>query len=110
MSEILFVVDNDNPKLNLIEMIFFGKWYLLIKRPRSSMVRAFGDCSISFMMQKAFSSLAQHNAQSLMPILKILAKCLRSNLRLVEDLQDDKPPPAFLAIPLSLYLQACSYE
>ena len=43
-----------------------------------------------------------------MPILKILAKRLRSNLRLVEDLQDGKTPPAFLAIPLSLYLQACS--
>ena len=43
-----------------------------------------------------------------MSILKILVKRLRSNLRLLEGLRDGKTPPAFLAIPLSLYLQACS--
>ena len=37
-----------------------------------------------------------------MPILEILVKRLRSNLRLEEDLQDGKTPPAFLTIPLSL--------
>ena len=68
------------------------------------MISALEDCSISVMTQEAFNSLAQQNAQALMPILKILAKCLRSNLKLVEDLQDGKPPLAFLAIPLSLYL------
>ena len=67
------------------------------------MVRALEDCSIAVMTQEAFNShLVQHNAQGLMLILKILVKHLRSNLRFVEDLQDSKTPPAFLAIPLSL--------
>jgi hypothetical protein len=48
------------------------------------------------MTQEAFNSLAQHNAQALMPILKVLAKRLRSTLQLVEDLQDGKSPPASL--------------
>ena len=66
------------------------------------MISALEDCSISVMTQEAFNSLAQHNAQALMPTLKIFAKRLRSNLWLVEDLKDRKTPPAFLAIPLSL--------
>ena len=61
--------------------------------PRSASVVALEDCSISIMTQEAFNSLAQHNAQALMPILKVLAKRLRSTLRLVEDLQDGKTPP-----------------
>ena len=43
-----------------------------------------------------------------MSILKILVKRFGSDLRLVEGLRGGKTPPAFLAIPLSLYLQACS--
>ena len=72
------------------------------------MVRALKDCSISIMIQESYNSLAQHNAQALMPIFKIVAKHLRSNLRFVEDWQDGKTPPDFLETPLSLYLQTCS--
>jgi CRP-like cAMP-binding protein len=81
---------------------------LIDKMPRLSMVRALEDCSISVMMQETFNILNQNNAQALMPILKILAKRLRSNLRLVEDLQDGKTHSALLAISLSLFLKACS--
>ena len=51
------------------------------------------DCTISIMTQEAFNSLAQHNPEALMPILKVLAKRLRATLTLVEDLQEGKPPP-----------------
>jgi CRP-like cAMP-binding protein len=46
------------------------------------------------MTQETFNHLAQHNPQSLMPILKVLAKRLRSTLGLVESLQEGKPPPS----------------
>jgi CRP/FNR family transcriptional regulator, cyclic AMP receptor protein len=74
----------------------FGEMGLIDGLPRSASVVALEDCSISIMTQEAFNSLAQHNAQALMPILKVLAKRLRSTLRLVEDLQDGKSPPASL--------------
>ena len=74
----------------------FGEMGLIDGLPRSASVVALEDCSISIMTQEAFNSLAQHNAQALMPILKVLAKRLRSTLRLVEDLQDGKSPPTSL--------------
>jgi len=39
------------------------------------------------MTQTAFNSLAEHNPQALMPILKVLAKRLRATLKMVEDIQ-----------------------
>ena len=80
----------------LEENDIFGEMGLIDGLPRSASVVALEDCSISIMTQEAFNSLAQHNAQALMPILKVLAKRLRSTLRLVEDLQDGKSPPASL--------------
>lgn len=59
------------------------------------MVRVLKDCSISIMIHESYNSLAQHNAQALMPIFKIVAKHMRPNLRLLEDWQDGKTPPDF---------------
>ena len=80
----------------LKENDIFGEMGLIDGLPRSASVVALENCSITIMTQEAFNSLAQHNAQALMPILKVLAKRLRSTLRLVEDLQDSKPPPGSL--------------
>ena len=84
-KQVIGVLDQDD---------IFGEMGLIDGLPRSASVVALEDCSISIMTQEAFNSLAQHNAQALMPILKVLAKRLRSTLRLVEDLQDGKTPPA----------------
>ena len=75
----------------LEENDIFGEMGLIDGLPRSATVVALKDCTISIMTQEAFNSLAQHNPQALMPILKVLAKRLRSTLSLVEDLQDGKP-------------------
>ncbi|MZG54601.1 MAG: cyclic nucleotide-binding domain-containing protein [Nitrospinae bacterium] len=74
----------------LKENDIFGEMGLIDGLPRSASVVALEDCSISIMTQEAFNSLAQHNAQALMPILKVLAKRLRATLQLVEGLQDGK--------------------
>ena len=68
----------------------FGEMGLIDGLPRSASVVALEDSSISIITQETFNSLAQHNAQALMPILKVLAKRLRATLKLVEDLQDGK--------------------
>ena len=75
----------------LNEKDIFGEMGLIDGFPRSATVVALKDCTISIMTQEAFNSLAQHNPQALMPILKILAKRLRATLTLVEDLQEGKP-------------------
>jgi len=75
----------------LKENDIFGEMGLIDGLPRSATVVALEDCTISIMTQEAFNSLAQHNPQALMPILKVLAKRLRSTLTLVEDMQDGKP-------------------
>ena len=69
-------------KLNVWDFICSRQWYfstildrndiflemaLIDKMPRSLMISALEDCSISVMTQEAFNSLAQHNAQALMP-------------------------------------------
>ncbi|MBC8288013.1 MAG: cyclic nucleotide-binding domain-containing protein [Nitrospinae bacterium] len=74
----------------LNENDIFGEMGLIDGFPRSATVVALEDCTISIMTQEAFNSLAQHNPQALMPILKVLAKRLRATLTLVEDLQEGK--------------------
>ena len=78
----------------LEENDIFGEMSLIDSLPRSATVLALDDCTISVMTQETFNHLAQHNPQSLMPILKVLAKRLRSTLALVESLQEGKPPPS----------------
>ena len=80
----------------LNENDIFGEMGLIDGFPRSATVIALEDCTISIMTQEAFNSLAQHNPQALMPILKVLAKRLRATLTLVEDLQDGKTTPDHL--------------
>ncbi len=80
----------------LNENDIFGEMGLIDGFPRSATVVALEDCTISIMTQEAFNSLAQHNPQALMPILKVLAKRLRATLTLVEDLQEGKAPPQHL--------------
>ena len=80
----------------LNENDIFGEMGLIDGFPRSATVVALQDCTISIMTQEAFNSLAQNNPEALMPILKVLAKRLRSTLTLVEDLQEGKSPPQHL--------------
>ena len=70
----------------------FGEMGLIDGFPRSATVVALEDCSISIITQESFNNLAQHKPEALMPILKVLAKRLRSTLSLVEDLQKGKSP------------------
>ena len=72
----------------LNENDIFGEMGLIDGFPRSATVVALEDCTISIMTQAAFNSLAEHNPQALMPILKVLAKRLRATLNLVENLQE----------------------
>ena len=78
----------------LEENDIFGEMSLIDSLPRSATVLALEDCMISVMTQETFNHLAQHNPEALMPILKVLAKRLRSTLALVESLQEGKPPPS----------------
>ena len=71
----------------------FGEMGLIDGFPRSATVEALEDCTISIITQASFNSLAEHKPDALMPILKVLAKRLRSTLSLVENLQKGKPPP-----------------
>ena len=77
----------------LNENDIFGEMGLIDGFPRSATVVALEDCTISIMTKGAFNSLAEHNPQALMPILKVLAKRLRSTLKIVEDLQAGKSTP-----------------
>lgn len=71
----------------LKENEIFGEMGLIDGLPRSCTVVALEDCTITVLTQETFSNLAKNNPQSLMPILKVLAKRLRATLKLVEDLQ-----------------------
>ena len=73
----------------LKENDIFGEMGLIDGFPRSATVVALEDCTISIMTQEAFNSLAEHNPQALMPILKVLAKRLRATLKMVENLQKE---------------------
>jgi CRP-like cAMP-binding protein len=78
----------------LSENDIFGEMGLIDGLPRSATVVALEDCSITIMTQETFNHLAQHNPQALMPILKVLAKRLRSTLSLVEELQGKDTSPS----------------
>ena len=78
----------------LNENDIFGEMGLIDGFPRSATVVALEDCTISIITQDSFNNLAQHKPEALMPILKVLAKRLRSTLTLVEDLQKGKSPSA----------------
>ena len=78
----------------LTENDIFGEMGLIDGLPRSATVVALEDCSITIITQETFNHLAQHNPQALMPILKVLAKRLRSTLSLVEDLQGGNATPS----------------
>ena len=86
-----------NGKKQIISLLnendIFGEMGLIDGFPRSATVMALEDCTISIMTKEAFNSLAEHNPQALMPILKVLAKRLRSTLKMVEDMQEGKPTP-----------------
>ena len=86
-----------NGKKQIISLLnendIFGEMGLIDGFPRSATVVALEDCTISIMTQGAFNSLAEHNPQALMPILKVLAKRLRATLKMVEDIQAGKPTP-----------------
>ncbi|PIQ97447.1 MAG: hypothetical protein COV67_04180 [Nitrospinae bacterium CG11_big_fil_rev_8_21_14_0_20_56_8] len=71
----------------LSEGEIFGEMGLIDGLPRSASVMALEDCQISVLTPETFNSLAQHNPQALMPILRVLATRLRATLKLVEDLQ-----------------------
>jgi CRP/FNR family transcriptional regulator, cyclic AMP receptor protein len=89
-----------NGKKQIISLLnendIFGEMGLIDGFPRSATVMALEDCTISIMTKGAFNSLAEHNPQALMPILKVLAKRLRSTLKMVEDLQESKSTPQHL--------------
>jgi CRP/FNR family transcriptional regulator, cyclic AMP receptor protein len=86
-----------NGKKQIITLLnendIFGEMGLIDGFPRSATVVALEDCTISIMTKGAFNSLAEHNPQALMPILKVLAKRLRATLKMVEDIQAGKPTP-----------------
>jgi CRP/FNR family cyclic AMP-dependent transcriptional regulator len=75
----------------LYEKDIFGELGLIDGLPRTATVTALEDCTVSILTQEAFNSLARRNPQSLIPILKILAKRLRSALNVVESLNKSQP-------------------
>ena len=68
----------------LEENDIFGEMSLIDSLPRSATVLALEDCTISVMTPEIFNSLARHNPEALMPILKILASRLRNVLNILE--------------------------
>jgi CRP/FNR family transcriptional regulator, cyclic AMP receptor protein len=93
--EVSKILQNGKKKIigSLNKNDIFGEMGLIDGFPRSATIVALEDCTISIMTQEAFNSLAEHNPQALMPILKVLAKRLRATLNLVEDLQEGKSTP-----------------
>ncbi len=77
----------------LYEKDIFGELGLIDGLPRTATVTALEDCTVSILTQEAFNSLARRNPQSLIPILKILAKRLRSALNVVENMNKREPKP-----------------
>jgi CRP-like cAMP-binding protein len=77
----------------LQENDIFGEMGLIDSLPRSANVIALEDCSVTVMTQDIFNSLSRHNPTALMPILKVLAKRLRTALEIIEEFEDRKPDP-----------------
>mgnify|MGYP004005643885 FL=1 len=109
LSDCAYIIDTgkvevskilQNGEKQIISMLnendIFGEMGLIDGFPRSATVVALEDCTISIMTQAAFNSLAEHNPQALMPILKVLAKRLRSTLKMVENIQEGKSTPQHL--------------
>ena len=71
----------------LSENDIFGELGLIDGFPRSATVKALEACRVSVLTQEAFNSLAKHNPQALMPILKILANRLRQTLVILDELE-----------------------
>ena len=77
----------------LYEKDLFGELGLIDGLPRTATVTAIENCTVSVLTQEAFNLLARRNPQSLIPILKILAKRLRSALKVVESLNKRQSNP-----------------
>ena len=80
----------------LHENEIFGELGLIDGLPRSATVTAMTDGTIRVLSQESFDSLAANNPEALIPILKVLAKRLRSTLILVKHLQNQRPVRASL--------------
>ena len=61
----------------------FGEMGLIDGLPRSATVTALEDCVVCIFTKETFNNLADHNPESLIPILKVLVRRLRSTLELV---------------------------
>jgi len=81
-SQIIGVLDRND---------IFGEMGLIDQLPRSATVKALEDSCISIMTPDNFNSLAKRNPKALMPILKVLAKRLRNTLKIIEDVDVQKP-------------------
>ncbi len=80
-SQIIGILDKND---------IFGEMGLIDQLPRSATVRALEDSCVSIMTLDNFNSLAKRNPKALMPILKVLAKRLRSTLKIIEDFDEQK--------------------
>jgi len=85
-------LNNGEEKLIAIleENDIFGEMSMIDSLPRSANVVALEDCTISLMTQEIFDSLSINNPKALMPMLRVLARRLRNNLELVENLENQK--------------------
>lgn len=81
-SQIIGILDRND---------IFGEMGLIDQLPRSATVKALEDSCISVMTPDNFNSLARRNPKALMPILKVLAKRLRNTLKIIEDVDEQKP-------------------
>ena len=71
----------------LAQSEIFGEMGLIDGLPRSATVTALEDCVVCIFTKETFNNLADHNPESLIPILKVLVRRLRSTLELVGTLQ-----------------------
>ena len=72
----------------LHEKDIFGELGLIDGLPRTATVTALEDCSISVLTPEAFNALSERNPQALIPVLRILAKRLRTALKIVDELEN----------------------
>ena len=67
----------------------FGEMGLIDGLPRSATVTALENCVVCIFTKETFNNLADLHPESLIPILKVLVRRLRSTLELVGTLQKD---------------------